>query len=431
MLVECNYCGAPLDVGGGKTTVKCRYCDRTSQLQTLRTVSSETPRGWKPPPVWTPPAHMPAGAAPLRYHGGAGATGAVLWMIGLGMAVAVGIGGAVFAIATPGRHGFSGRSLAGGIAATQLAPVTLRESPEQLAKITRATMDAQRLMRVPLSGSRFDAVTFEWDAAHLAHVKRFYFNLSGSSPQDEPIRKRLRELLGRRFDGERLLWEGCGLYFPRTGGVLNADVDLTRPITGENPYWKEQAETLWAVVKSAALGLPGAVDPQAVRDWLGGGYPFGALASLDTGADVDRSEAAVKALFRGAVKGLHIDLTYKVALDHPWFGHAELSWPNKKASQLEEVELRPPPGDQKFQNQPDMVTCTTAALGKPDRESEGDHLRGGGKDYTWRPKDGGEVRIYEHMVMIRVRGNPFAPPMPKDRFQKIVQSLDECGRAAR
>lgn len=429
MLVQCSYCGAPLDVSGGKPTVKCRYCEKTSQLQSLRTVSPQTPRGWKPPPVWTPPPNMPSGAAPLRYHGAvplaavvAGMAAAMVLLMTVGVFVFVGM-------ARP--RGGPGVSQAGGLPVAQLAAVTMRESPEQLARITRVNADQSRNMRVPLSGSRFNAVTFEWDADQPTHVKRFFLNLSGADPRDAEIRKRLGEILGRRFQGESFQWEGCGIYFAPSGGVLSVSVDRSRSINGENPIWQQQVETLWAVVKAAALGLPGAPDPQVVRDYLGTGYPLRAAASLDPDTTVEASDAAVKALFRGAVRQLHIDLSYTVALDHPWFGQAELSWANKKASQLKEIELRPPPGQQKFANQPDLVACMTALLGKPTRVSEGDYLRGDGKDFTFRPKGGGEVRIYEHMVAIWTRDNPFAGSMPKDRLQKVVQAFDACGRPAR
>ena len=428
MLVECNHCGAPLDVSEGKNILKCRYCGRTSRLQQLRTVAAQTPRGWTPPADWRSPPHMPAAGASYRYHRSAGAA---LWLIAVASSLALALGGGAFALISGGKRGLSGTSRAsdasGDVAAAKLAPVTLRESPEQLAALLQVSPPRDRTLRATLSGSRFDAATFEWGEGHRDHVKRIALNLSDPNPRDEEIRKRLRDLLGRRFHQGHFRWEGCSLNFPPGAVVLNLNVDLSRPISGDNPIWREQSETLWAVVKTAALGLPGPVDPQAIRDWLGGGYPLRALASLDPDTDVDRSAAAVKALFRGAVPELHIDLSYTVALDHPLFGHAELNWPNKKSSRLGAIELRPPPEQTNFADQQALVACMTAAFGKPDRESGGDHLRGGGKDYTYL-QNGGEVRIYEHMVSIRARGRSAA--LPRDLLQKALNAFDACGRAS-
>lgn len=68
MLIECDNCGAPLDVKEGASTSKCRYCGKTSRVKSLRTVALETPKDWRPPQTWTPPDHMPAPHAPLAYH---------------------------------------------------------------------------------------------------------------------------------------------------------------------------------------------------------------------------------------------------------------------------------------------------------------------------------------------------------------------------
>ena len=73
MLIECDHCGAPLDVKEGARTSKCRYCGKTSQIKGLRTVALETPKDWQPPKTWTPPDHMPAPHAPLAYHAPAAA----------------------------------------------------------------------------------------------------------------------------------------------------------------------------------------------------------------------------------------------------------------------------------------------------------------------------------------------------------------------
>lgn len=68
MLIECNKCGAPLDVKGTERVVRCRYCGTSTKLRSTRTLAARTPDGWAPPPVWTPPEHVPARSRPLRYR---------------------------------------------------------------------------------------------------------------------------------------------------------------------------------------------------------------------------------------------------------------------------------------------------------------------------------------------------------------------------
>jgi DNA-directed RNA polymerase subunit RPC12/RpoP len=69
MLIECRYCGAPLDVTPAQRSAKCRYCGSSSLIGEARTVAPATPPAWKPPPQWTPPAHVAADSSkPLRYR---------------------------------------------------------------------------------------------------------------------------------------------------------------------------------------------------------------------------------------------------------------------------------------------------------------------------------------------------------------------------
>lgn len=69
MLIECKNCGAPLDVTGRESFVKCRYCDHSSKVASLRTVAQATPEGWRAPSEWRPPEHVPARSdMVLKYH---------------------------------------------------------------------------------------------------------------------------------------------------------------------------------------------------------------------------------------------------------------------------------------------------------------------------------------------------------------------------
>lgn len=67
MLIECKKCGAPLDVEGNPTNVRCRYCGTTSRIRSAKTLAVQTPPDWKPPEVWAPRADARIAAKELRF----------------------------------------------------------------------------------------------------------------------------------------------------------------------------------------------------------------------------------------------------------------------------------------------------------------------------------------------------------------------------
>lgn len=72
MLVECHHCGAPLDIRGSERFAKCKYCDHTNLVRSMKTVATQTPAQWQPPQIWVPPAHLANHfkqvQVQLRYH---------------------------------------------------------------------------------------------------------------------------------------------------------------------------------------------------------------------------------------------------------------------------------------------------------------------------------------------------------------------------
>ncbi|EYF00963.1 Hypothetical protein CAP_8831 [Chondromyces apiculatus DSM 436] len=339
-------------------------------------------------------------------------------------------GGVAFFVASapPSRSGTAGLPVS-GVSRDKILAITLRESQDQLSRLTGIKVGANHKMVVPIADSRVESATFTWDPAHPEHVQSVSLSVRSINTQRATIERRLPEVLGPRYKAPAYLWEGCSLHFTPEGAFLSLTTEVDRFIYGANPFWREQAEALWAVSKAVLFDQPLA-DAQFVRDYLGIGSPLQRLASLDLQADVDRSGAAVKATYPGAVPMLHINLKYKAGIDHPWFGTLTLSWANKKASLMEEASLGPPPGVQTFANQAAIVACVNGLLGNPFHASEGDHLRGGGKSYSWRPKSGGEVRINDYFVSIVARSS-FTSPMPRDQFSHVVRGLDACGRTAR
>lgn len=431
MIVECGHCGAPLDVKEGRQYTKCTYCKKTSERRNLKTIQQQTPAGWRPPSVWTPPAHVPANSnVPLQYAAAATVAPVIMTFVLLGVGGAVAAGVAVSVAARKkGGPGIlpDGKSR---VATSVLAKITLEETPEKLAKLTGVAMDAQHSMRVPISHPNWEAVTFRWDPDHLDHVKDFYFN-ANDSPSVEG-RKTLKSLLGRRWEKDGFQWEGVGLNMSDKGDHLGANVTIDQhgKEKAENPLWKKQTETVWKLARHAVLGAGDAPTKKELRDYVGLGYSMADLAKVDVDADIDLADETVKKVFPGAVRNLFIDLNYKVAIDHPWYSHVEIGWANKKGAKVKELEIRPPLGtNNKWPSQKALDDCMTATFGKPDRVYQGEHL-GGSKDTTWKPAAGGSIRVYEHMVVVALRDNPFAKPMPKDVWLKAVAAFDQCGKSA-
>ncbi|MGK3994172.1 hypothetical protein [Sorangium sp. So ce1024] len=430
MLLECLHCGAPLDVRAGERTTRCRYCGTTSPTRSLRTVSPETPPNWRPPKVWTPPPHVPADPrVPLTYHR---ANTLVLAIVGAATTILVALGFFVSAAssrATSGHRATTAPVAPSGLALEQLASITMRERAEDLAKLPGATLVEKTRVRVPLASPAWSMITFEWDAAHPEHVRQFYLNNPSPHSSYGEVRRRLEGLLPKRWTGDSFGWRGISLHFTPSSGGLNVNASPPDAIGGGNPYWKEQIELMWRVVQSAALGLPAQVDPAAVRDYLGGGYPLATLAKIDLATDVDASAAAIKKLFPGAPSEKRVQLTYHVAIDHPWFGMAELSWENARGGKLVTVVIRPPGSGAALAHQDRISACIGDGFGLKPRISEADYLAKK-RYYSYDLKGGGAVWVYDTMVMIRLSKFGNTPPMTQASWERLLPILDACGREA-
>ncbi len=430
MLIECAHCGAPLDVRQGVHLARCRYCGTSSAVTAMRTIAPHTPPDYRPPRAWTPPAHVPADSAvTLQYQGGGSAAGLIVGLVLLaGGLIALAV---LFLTRSPVRHGGApGAEAEGGHTVAELAPLTMRESKAELAK--RFGVSAKdEYLRVPLKGSPFSAVTFEF-GDDTSHVRQFYFNYSGVLQGHAQMRKKLEARLPARWSAnDSWRWEDVSLYLPSDGGVFHVHVETKHDGQSANPSWRIQAETLWSVVKVTVLGLDGQIDEKAVRDYLGGGAPLTELPKILFEVDVDSSRAAVAAVFPGVTVSQSSDMRFTVALDHPYLEQAQLTWPNKKGGKLTEILLRPRAGNDFAAGQQDtLIECMRTAFGIKGSTYESDYLKKQ-KDVSFALPQGGHVRIYYHLVTIAFRDYPWAGPMKKDTWDKLAPVLDACGRPAK
>ena len=127
MIIECGYCGAPLDAKPNARTAKCSYCGTTSQTAQLRAVAGVTPPGWRPPKQWRPPEHVPADSAKLLTY----RSPTPVWVFLLVPAIAlIGVAGVVVAIISQQQSGMA--------AARQDMQAAMREAQRHIAEQTGA-----------------------------------------------------------------------------------------------------------------------------------------------------------------------------------------------------------------------------------------------------------------------------------------------------
>lgn len=427
MPFNCNYCGAPQPPVGGPAASTYG--------------APQNPYGAPPSPYGAPqnpygPGPSPYGAAPppVMQLQGPGATmqpGARVGVI-VGLAVAVvlmGATGAVFSFRS-GGSGVSGLGSLGGMPTKSLATLSLAQTPDAMAKATSTALsnfdkDRPSLM-VNLSGGPYDRVNFTWEGTDTSHVSMVYFYSDSTVAGYAAKRAALATALGRRFDKDgRINWHGAFLSFDEKTTYAQGE-----PTSGsdKNPHWKEQVEAGWDVIRSVVLGLPVTVSVADKRDWLGGGYTLAALGAVDPGVDVDHSTATMQTAFAEVQVREMAGLDFTVAVNHPWFGEAELDWPNEKDGTLQEMNIRPPPqSSSAFPNQDAIEACVQSIVGGKGERMGEDHLKGT-HDTEWKPAGGGALRVYPHMIAIWIK-NAFAPKkMDRATYQKILAGLDACGR---
>jgi DNA-directed RNA polymerase subunit RPC12/RpoP len=78
MLLECQNCGAPLDVASKASTVKCNYCGQSARTERYKTVAFNTPPDFSPPREWTPKAESALPQEVLLFRPAVNAARAVI-----------------------------------------------------------------------------------------------------------------------------------------------------------------------------------------------------------------------------------------------------------------------------------------------------------------------------------------------------------------
>jgi hypothetical protein len=426
MPFHCTMCGAPQPAGSAPAPGP--YAQAPS------------PFGAPPPAYGAPqnpygpgPGPSPYGGSPqpvLQLQGpGAGAGRARVVAALVAMMAALFVGLSAFVATRRAATGGLGLSSSGGFATRSLATLSLAQTPEAMGKLMGVAPSAigndTTDVMVNLSGGPYARVNFTWDNADRSHVKMAYLYADAPRPDAAAVHAKLAALLGPRLDAKgSLTWQG--LSFDVAADTAHVASDLTY-ITDKNPYWKQQVDAGWDVLRSVVLGLPVTVTEADTRDWLAHGYTLQALGAIDPTVDVDHSAAMMRAAFPADGMRQIIGLEHTLAIDHPWFGQAELTWPNKAGATLDEVLLRPLPYPvHTFPDQDALEACVQGIVGGKAERRETDHLKGT-HSTDWNPAEGGNVSVSESALFIRLQSVFVKKGMSRAELQRILTGLGQCG----
>lgn len=419
MILECSHCGAPLDVKEGATLVRCHYCRVTTERTRMRTLHTHKPVDFRPPPKWTPPAHVAANSElTLAYQReGSGGAGCLVTAIVAGV-LAV-IGGVVFVSAKRGGA-FSSIS---GPSAEELAKVKLEKGPSALGSKLGANV-TETSIYVKLSNDRYDYVTMSWDKQHPEAPTSFYFGPKKGQKADPSIEARLaKHLRGGLDKNHSWRWHGASFGYG-ADGHFNASVRPVESGSIENPRWKEQIDLLYRIAVADVLGAKTTIGEDEVRDLLAGGYPLADVGAIDPATEVDAAEKVVFGKFPGAVRVSGSGVELDVPVDHPWILSLELEWPNQKNATLQTVRVHPAGGyDQLGPHVGDFARCLTKAFGAP-KVNETDYLKKK-KAYDFRLPNGVSLYLQEYGLDLRA-GWGDKQKLDAKTFATFTKALDDC-----
>ncbi len=328
MLIECGYCGAPLDVQVGTSTTKCRYCERTSRTESQRTIAPQTPPHWKPPKKWRPPVHVPADSnVELRYHASTATT-----MIVLG-AAAVFVVGTVVAGAMLRRGGVS--AITPGIDPAKLDEVTFLETPTELAaKIGGKYDESAKWVTAPMKSPFSNAVFTYWgdDKSRPSGIT-LNFGDEGCTAEKTAIRDRLAERLAPRFDGKSWDWGSARLTFDEKCSYLTLGTDVGKE---EDAYAERQAVVLWRLARAEIFGREAELEDAELRGLLGRGYDAKTIAAALAKTTIDDAKKKIESAAPGSFVSAK---EARIPLESDVFSHVAAQYENKKGGRIETVYL--------------------------------------------------------------------------------------------
>ena len=429
MLIQCSRCGAPLDVAEGAHIVKCNYCGSSNRIQDQRTLSSQTPPGWRPPAVWTPPTHAPYPSQPLGYHKTAAnhwlwlyvalsvmvpfALALVFWFVRRTVQTSVAPKSGTFVEPAPTVPKLDCRDFA----TTQLT----EDQASFLKRFPTAEVDKQTA-RLALTGCDYDSAFVEWnnEKTHVFNIRLF----SSGAPDATAIISRCQPFFGRQFNTKNAGYRGA---------IYNADARLqlspdartlnveSHPNPGARTDWQARGDALWAVAKHVVLGAK--LELTARQRPLLSGYSLERLAKIDTDVPVTKAVAHISKVLPGSTAKDVSDLRIVVLIDHPWFGQADLTWKNEENGPLSTLSVGHPVGTGNLADPQAVATCLEPVLGKA--EARITNQLSQARTFFWKqkfPKEHGNITQTNFWYQL---------PGGKQRavrFRAIVEQLAGCAR---
>jgi hypothetical protein len=330
---------------------------------------------------------------------------------------------AIFAKGRVTTTSFPGPSGDDAFSAARLAEIDLASTASALAHRTAARVPSTTHVRVPLDHAQFQAVIFRWDPRVPGHVRDFHFE-SRTGRDTRAARAYLAKVLGRRFDDGRYSW--AGLSISVTDSSVQANVTIPNDDRGDpKDRWKARTKAAWSLLRGGLLEIGAGPKRDELRAHLPSGEPLTLLSAIDAEADIDQSGDAVTAVFPAATRRLLSDLEWTVPIAHPWFAEAALSWRNEAGAKSDRITLRPWRGaGDGFADQAAIDRCIEGVFGKPTRGSTGPHI-GGSRDTTWKLV-GGEVRVYKHLLVVRLRDG--RATIARAKLEELLERLTSCAK---
>lgn len=401
MLVECARCGAPLAIKRKARRTKCRYCGAIEERERMRVTAEETPKDFKPPKVWTPPANTAAGSdKPLRYSppvspfaiwGGACAV----------VAAAIGIPLLVESTIWNTRPD----------ALEHASPVGPRKD---VAKRLGGKARESSVV-VELRSDRYSQVEIRYPDATDPVPASISLELRHDQKPDTAARDALSSRLNGGLD-EHGNWSWAGSHLSAGTSGLHGRVDK-----GDAKLRERRVMVIWSLLVGAAFDPALEPPPGEMRDVMGGGYPVSWLAKVSPHTPIDRAKPTVIGLFPGANVESPTQMRLTVPLDHPLLRSAELEWFVMVGGTLSGAVFQAKPAFAPALA--GFARCLAATLGKP-REVV-DNPIDGRKSYTFFPGNGW-LEVNRSLSLHAYGAHNVPATIDDDAWQKLIAALDKC-----
>jgi hypothetical protein len=400
MLIECGFCGAPINVKATAKQAKCRYCATVDEPERLRPIAAETPRGFKPPKKWKPPATSSAGSSlELDYDPPV----SLREVLPVSIALLVVMFGAAF---LAGWRGWNTKPAS----LEHLSPVGLHKDVAKRlgGKASKTEVD------VELNSDRYYQLAIHYPSESDPVPYWMSLELREDRKPDDAVRDHLTRLLngGLERNGD-WSWDKVQVSVSRTAINVSVDKDST--------VREPRIVALWTLLLGAAFDPALKPTDDEMRRYLGGGYTVADLLKLPATTPIHEAKAAVLALFPGALIESGRRMNAKIAIDHPTFRTVDIEWVVAPGGTMESVSFAPKAGY--VARKKALAACLTTTLGKPS-ETVDDPIEDT-RSYTFYP-DNAWLEMSAGATVHAWGPHNIPVPMKASTWEAVVKGIDGC-----